>query len=149
MLTPGLFVLPGYSAFEKLEIGLAAVVAPFKRFRVPQDDSLFSRDPDVLAWIGQDRLGARAITARCLLQIERMLRDLRSRVSQLDLPLLVVEAAHDRLADNRRNRHLLTSALGERCTWRSFDAEHFLLAEPCKDQVIDALVEWTSTHSVA
>jgi acylglycerol lipase len=147
MLTPGLSVLPTYRWFEKLSIGLAAVCAPQTRFRVPQDDALFSRDPAVLAWIRLDRLGARRVTARCLLQIERMLAYLRKRVANLDVPLLVLEASRDRLADNRRNRQLLESSLGSRCVWTTFDAEHFLLAEACQHQVIDALVEWTSTHT--
>ena len=147
MLTPGLFVQPTYRWSEKVRIGLAAALMPATRFRVPQDDSLFSRDPAVLAWIASDRLGARAVTARCLVQIDRMLGWLRKRVAELSTPLLVVEAGRDRLADNRRNRALLDRTLGQRCTWQSFDAEHFLLAEPCREQVIDALVAWTSAHS--
>ena len=54
MLTPGLYVPPTYSAWDKLRV----VSRPCLRrrpFRVPQDDALFSRDPDVLAWIGRDR----------------------------------------------------------------------------------------------
>jgi alpha-beta hydrolase superfamily lysophospholipase len=147
MLTPGLYVLPTYRWLERLRIGLAAVFAPRRRFRVPQDDALFSRDPAVLAWIREDQLGARQVTARCLLQIQRMLTYLRKGLIDLDVPLLVVEAGRDRLADNRRNRHLLESRLGARCVWATFDAEHFLLAEACQHQVIDALVEWTSTHT--
>lgn len=146
MLTPGLYVLPGYGLFEKLRIGLAGVVAPETRFRVPQEDALFSRDPAVLAWIGADTLGARSLTARCLLQVDRMLRDLRNGVGNLDVPLLVLEASRDRLSDNTRNRRLLETRFGERCRWMSLDAEHFLLAEPCRDQVIDALVHWANAH---
>src|SRR5947209_10174676 len=145
MLTPGLYVLPSYSLFEKLRIGLSGLVAPESRFRVPQEDALFSRDPDVLAWIGADTLGARTVTARCLVQINRMLRELRTGVHDLDVPVLVLEASRDRLSDNARNRRLLETRLGERCRWMSFDAEHFLLAEPCRDQVIDTIVDWT-TH---
>ena len=144
MLTPGLYVLPGYGLFDRLRIGLASVFAPETRFRVPQDDALFSRDPEVVAWIGADTLGARSVTARCLVQVDRMLRELRNSLGNLDVPLLVVEASRDRLSDNMRNRRLLEARLGERCRWVSFDAEHFLLAEPCRDQVIDALVDWTT-----
>jgi len=146
MLTPGLYVLPGYGLLEKLRIGLASIAAPETRFRVPQEDALFSRDPQVLAWIGADGLGARNVTARCLLQIDRVLRDLRRGVADLDVPLLVLEASRDRLSDNARHRRLLETQLGERCRWVSFDAEHFLLAEPCRDQVIDAVVAWTRAN---
>jgi hypothetical protein len=58
-----------------------------------------------------------------------------------------MEAGNDRLSDNLRNRGLLARALGDRCTWTTFDAEHFLLAEPCRDQVIEALVNWVRKQS--
>jgi alpha-beta hydrolase superfamily lysophospholipase len=63
MLTPGLFVLPGYTASEKLRIGLASLIAPNTQFKVPQDDTLFTRDPDVLDWITTDTRGAKRTTA--------------------------------------------------------------------------------------
>jgi acylglycerol lipase len=144
MLTPGFYVLPDYSLAEKLRILASGVVAPGTRFRVPQDDGLFSRDPEVVAWIGADTLGARTLTARCLLQINRMLGVLRSDAGNLSVPLLVLESARDRLSDNERNRALLSRALGDRCRWASFDAEHFLLAEPCRDAVIDTLMAWVA-----
>jgi alpha-beta hydrolase superfamily lysophospholipase len=141
MLTPGLYVLPEYSVWDKLRIGLSGFASPTTTFRVPQDDALFSRDSSVVAWIGRDTLGARRVTARMLVQISRMTGEIRSRLSFLSVPTLVLEAAHDRLSDNRRNR----AVLGRRCAWKTFDAEHFLLAEPCADQVVDAIVQWTQT----
>jgi alpha-beta hydrolase superfamily lysophospholipase len=144
MLTPGFYVLPDYSVGEKLGIALSALVAPTNRFRVPQADELFSQDPEVVAWIGADPIGARSLTARCLWQINTMLGGLRRGVGSLPVPLLVCEAAHDRLSDNVRNRQLLSRALGERCRWATFDAEHFLLAETCRDEVLDTLVAWVS-----
>jgi alpha-beta hydrolase superfamily lysophospholipase len=147
MLTPGLYVQPDYSAWEKARIVLSGLVAPDTRFRVPQDDDLFTRDPAVLAWIQQDALGARTVTARCLWQVNAMLGALRRDVARVPVPVLVLEAARDRLSDNARNRALLTRALGDRCRWQTFDAEHFLLAEPCREQVIDALSRWATEEA--
>jgi alpha-beta hydrolase superfamily lysophospholipase len=144
MLTPGLYVIPDYTPSEKVRIGLGGLVRPGARFRVPQDDELFSRDADVLAWIKADALGSKTLTARCLLQINRMLRRLRRDAGRLQVPLLVLEAEHDRISDNRRNRLLLERALGGRYRRVSYDAEHFLLAEPCRDQVLDELAGWVS-----
>jgi len=145
MLTPGLFVLPTYSAWTKFQIALAGLLAPATTFRVPQEDDLFSRDPEVLAWLARDTLGARRVTARTLMQINRMMGEIRARLSSLSVPTLVLEAAHDRLSDNTRNRKLLTETLELGCEWRTFDAEHFLLAEPCADHVLDAILRWTQT----
>ncbi len=144
MLTPGLYVHPDYTPAQKLRILASGRLAPLTRFPVPQRDDLFTRDPDVLAWIASDSGGARTLTARCLLQINHMVRRLRREVGQLRVPVLVLEAARDRLAHNARNRALLGRALGDRCQWQTFDAEHFLLAEPCRDQVVEALAEWVT-----
>jgi len=144
MLTPGLHVLPDYTLGEKARIALSGLRRPEARFRVPQDDGLFSRDAEVLQWIGGDRLGAKELTARCLLQVNRMVRRLRRRAHELVAPVLVLEAAHDRISDNPRNRAALEAALGNRCRFVTFDAEHFLLAEPCRDDVLDELARWLS-----
>jgi acylglycerol lipase len=143
MLTPGLYVRPDYSPREKLAIAARGLLDPKARFRVPQEDDLFTRDPDVLAWIRSDSSGARTLTARCLLQISSMTRFLRRNAGKLRIPLLVLEAARDRISHNERNRQFLERELVERCRWVTYDAEHFLLAEPCRDEVLDELVRWT------
>jgi acylglycerol lipase len=144
MLTPGLHVLPDYRPAEKLRILAGALLSPDTLFRVPQDDDMFTRDPDVLAWIHDDAEGARTVTARCLLQTARMMSWLRRHVARLQVPLLVVEAGRDRIADNPRNRALLERALDGRWERLTFDAEHLLVTEPCRDALLDALVSWAT-----
>jgi alpha-beta hydrolase superfamily lysophospholipase len=145
MLTPGLYVIPDYRVTEKAAILASGLLGGGRRFRVPQDDELFTRDPEVLAWIKADTLGARTVTARCLLQIGRMGGWLRRDLGRLDTPTLVLAASHDRIADNERCRRLLS---GARCEWITFEAEHFLLAEPCHDQVVEAMLEWIQREVV-
>jgi muconate cycloisomerase len=144
MLAPGFHIKPGYTRAETLQILTAGVLAPSRRFRVPQDDDLFTRDPEVQAWIQGDTVGAKTVTARCLLQTNRMRSWLGKHIGELGVPLLVLEASRDRISDNQRNADLLYRQLGN--GWRrvSFDAEHFLLAEPCRGQVIDELVDWVA-----
>jgi len=149
MLAPGFHVIPDYAPAEKLRIALSGLVAPERRFPVPQEDRLFSRDPDVLAWIGADRLGAKTLTARCLLQIRRMVTGLRRGVGELSVPLLVVEAARDRISDNAANAALLDRRLPGRWRRVTFDAEHFLLAEPCRDAVLDEIAAWVDGGAAA
>jgi alpha-beta hydrolase superfamily lysophospholipase len=147
MLTPGLHITPDYGLAVKLAILGAAALGGSRRFPVPQDDDMFTRDPEVLEWIGRDRLGARTLTARCLLQIASLGAWIRRDVGRLEVPLLVLAASRDRIADNERSRRLLQGRLGARCRWVTFEAEHFLLAEPCRDQVIDALLDWTAREA--
>lgn len=142
MLTPGFFVRPDYSLAEKAAIAAAAVIAPTTTFHVPQDDDLFTRDPEVLAWINADTLGAKRMTARALMQINRMLRWLRRNAGRVDVPVLVLEAARDRLSDNERNRAFIAETFGDRARWKTFGAEHFLLSEPVRDEVLDAIEAW-------
>jgi L-Ala-D/L-Glu epimerase / N-acetyl-D-glutamate racemase len=144
MLTPGLHITPDYTLAEKVQIGAAGLLSPQRRFRVPQEDRLFTRDPDVLAWIEADHLGSKTLSARCLLQTGRMVTSLRRRLGDLAVPLLVIEAAQDRIADNDANTELLNLRLGGAWDRVSFDAEHFLLAEPCRDEVLDEIVAWVT-----
>jgi len=147
LLTPGLHIQPRYDLGQRLRIAAAAVVAPSRRFRVPQDDELFTRDPDVLAWIRADTAGARTLTARTVVQIQRMARRLRRELPGLGVPLLAIEAQNDRISANARNREELGRALGGRWRAESFDAEHFLLAEACRDDVVDLILRWISAVS--
>jgi alpha-beta hydrolase superfamily lysophospholipase len=101
---------------------------------------------DVLDWIRGDRLGARTVTARCLWQISRMRAHIRRYLAELRLPLLVLEATSDRISDNESNRRLLARALGSRLQVVPFEAEHFLLAEPCRDRVVDTLAAWVGSE---
>jgi muconate cycloisomerase len=144
MLAPGLHITPDYTPTEKLRIAAAGLTAPGRRFRVPQEDGLFSRDPEVVAWIEADTLGSKALSARCLLQIRRMVASLRRRLAGLSVPLLVIDAAADRISDNDANAALLDRRLGDRWRRVTFDAEHFLLAEPCRDKVLDEIVAWVA-----
>jgi len=144
MLTPGFHIIPDYTPAEKVRIGVAALVSPQRRFRVPQDDGLFTRDPDVLAWIEADGLGSKTLSARCLLQTGRMVTSLRRRLGELAVPLLVIEAEQDRISDNDANAELIDRRLGGAWERVSFEAEHFLLAEPCRDEVLDEIVAWVT-----
>jgi alpha-beta hydrolase superfamily lysophospholipase len=144
VLTPGLFLLPDYTAWEKVRIGVSSVMRPEARFPVPFEDDLFTRTPEVLDWILQDRIGARTLTARCLLQIREMTQQVLHGTAQLQAPLLVLEADRDRIADNRRSRAHLERALGDWPRFKTFEGEHFLLAEPCCDEVLDAIDAWVS-----
>jgi L-alanine-DL-glutamate epimerase-like enolase superfamily enzyme/alpha-beta hydrolase superfamily lysophospholipase len=142
LLTPGLHIRPDYTPAEKLRIAAAALLAPQRRFRVPQEDELFTRDQEVLAWIAADRLGAKTLTARGLLEIRRLVASLPRRIGELAVPLLVLEAARDRIVDNNANAAALDRHLAGRWRRVTFDAEHFLLAEPCREAVLDEIAAW-------
>jgi alpha-beta hydrolase superfamily lysophospholipase len=145
MLTPGLYVQPDYPLRQKAKIALRVLSRSHALFRAPQEAAMFSRDPALIAWIRSDTLGAQRVTGPCLLQTGRLLRFVRRRARQVSVPVLVLEAEHDRISDNERNR----AALVDGCRWVTFDAEHFLLAEPCRDDVIAAIADWVGERSEA
>jgi alpha-beta hydrolase superfamily lysophospholipase len=145
MLTPGLYVQQDYTLRQKAQIAFRVLTGSHALFRAPQEAAMFSHDPDLIAWIGGDTLGAQRVTGPCLLQTGRLLRFVRRGARQVLVPMLVLEAEHDRISDNERNR----TALGDGCRWTTFDAEHFLLAEPCRDDVIAAIADWVGERSEA
>jgi alpha-beta hydrolase superfamily lysophospholipase len=149
MLTPGLYVRQDFTLAEKLGIVLSALVDPHRTFGAPQRAEHFSRDEDLIAWIRSDSLGAQAATARGFLATGRVLRFVRRNARRVSVPVLVFEAARDRISDNPRNRAAFERVLGNRCRFITFDAEHFLLAEPCRDDVIDELVSWVAGREVS
>jgi lysophospholipase len=144
MLTPGLFVRQDYNTAEKLGIVVRALGGSDRGWPVPQAPEDFSRDQDLIAWIRSDSLGAHTATARGLLATGRMLRFLRRGVGRLTVPMLVFEAGRDRISDNPRNRAALERGPVDRRRFVTFDAEHFLLAEPCRDEVLDETARWVS-----
>ena len=93
-----------------------------------------------------DRLGARTLTARCLLEIERMRRPAAARLPELRRRLLVVEAAHDRIADNQRNRRV--AAAGRWATAAaSSPSTPSISCSPSRAgaEVIETLIDWMQT----
>jgi hypothetical protein len=71
-------------------------------------------------------------------------RRVRAQLPRLQVPLLAIEAQRDRIADNDANRETIGRALGGRWRVASFDAEHFLLAEACRHDVLDLILRWIS-----
>jgi L-Ala-D/L-Glu epimerase len=142
LLTPGLRISADYRPLDKARVALCGLIAPQRRFPVPQAPALFSADPAVVGWIAADGLGATALSARCLLQIGRMTRWLRRHLDDLAVPLLVVDAARDRISDTAANAALFDRCLPGRVERVTFDAEHFLLAEPCRGDVVDTISRW-------
>jgi alpha-beta hydrolase superfamily lysophospholipase len=148
MLTPGVYVRPDYTPVEKVQIAVNGLRGNTGiRFRMPQEAELFSRDPELVDWIRADTRGARNVTGRCLLQTNRLLRSIRKHAGRVRVPVLVLEASRDRISDNARNRAFLDRTLGERVRWVTFDAEHFLLAESCRDDVLDTLTKWVKEEA--
>jgi acylglycerol lipase len=147
MLTPGLYVRPNYPLPQMARIAFRALTGSHAQFPAPQQPEHFSHDADLVDWIRNDALGAKCMTGSCLLQVGKLLRLARRGAGRLPVPVLVLEAQHDRISDNARNRAALDKALGDRCRWITFDAEHFLLAEPCRDDVIAAIADWANGRS--
>ena len=149
MLTPGLYVHQDYTVPQKLRLIYDALRCSPRHHHAPQQPEDFSFDEDLVAWIHGDSLGAQTATGRCLFETGKMMRFLRHNVGRVDVPILVFEAARDRISDNARNRAAFEGAVGDRCRFVTFDAEHFLLAEPVRDDVLDELASWASEGEAA
>ena len=147
MLTPGLHITSDYSPVEKARIAAAGVAAPQRRFPVPQEDDLFTRDPDVLAWIEErqprleDAVGPGPARDRA---------DGRRRCGggSGSWPFRCSFSRRPGTASPTTTPTPRCSTAASAGAWQrvSFDAEHFLLAEPCRDEVLDEIVAWVSGH---
>jgi acylglycerol lipase len=77
------------------------------RFHVPIEPEMFTRTPRFLEYIVNDPLRLEKVTARFLLASLGLDREIRARIHELPVPVLLLLAKHDRIIDNERTLELL------------------------------------------
>jgi alpha-beta hydrolase superfamily lysophospholipase len=148
LLCPGIFPRVHPSLGERLAIGLAWLVAPQRRFRIPlSDPQLFTASPRWQEFIREDQFSLHEATARLLVESVRLDRYVRSAPAHMHIPVLLMLAERDRIIDNRRTRQFV-ERFG--CTDKTIveyaGAEHTLEFEPKPDIFIGELLHWLERH---
>jgi len=145
LIGPGLFPRVDLPAAQKLRVGLAAVFASETPFAIPlEDPSLFTHNPERIAFIRTDSLRLRSATAGLLLaswQLDRRARGLAGR--RIDVPVHLFLAEHDRIIHNEPTRAFVRS-LGDadRVITEYRGASHTLEFEPDPEPFLADLVRW-------
>ena len=138
LITPGLVPLVDLSRGQKLLLALSLVLGGRARFRVPIAPEMFTRVPRTLHFIQADPLRLTRVTGRFLLASRALDRTIQARVRELDRPVLLFLAGHDRIVDNERTRSLLERSAPGRLRVRIYEhATHSIQLDDTEDLVSD------------
>jgi alpha-beta hydrolase superfamily lysophospholipase len=113
LITPGLVPAVGYSALEQAQIASASLVRPEAAFRTPIEPEMFTTTPIWLAFIRNDPLRLRYVTARFLMATRGLDRMIARRAAERRTPALLVLAGRDRIVDNEGARLLMARGPGD------------------------------------
>ena len=106
LVAPGLVPRVVHTLGEMIQIALAAVFRPRKRFRIPIGrPEMFTRNPQRIEYIQTDLHTLRECSARFFIESVRMDRYLHRHVRRILVPALLLLAKDDPIIDN------------EKCTW--------------------------------
>ena len=149
LVCPGLAPKVDLGLGEKLRVAAALVTNPRKLFDVPLGDArLFTDNPERIAWIENDPLSLRQVTARFLYETRRLDRFVLRRAGEMRVPTLMMLAGRDRIVDNDRTRAIFSrfSPLKkEEIVYP--DAAHTLEFEPDPEPMRRDLLRWLDERS--
>ncbi|HEY8291664.1 MAG TPA: enolase C-terminal domain-like protein, partial [Thermomicrobiales bacterium] len=142
LLCPGIITKPDLPLREKLRVVRNRLLASQRRIRVPLTDEMYTNSPAYLAFIREDPLALREVTAQFL--IDAFLWD-RSLPRQHDVyaPLLVMQAGGDPIVDIPATRRWFDRLKSPDKSYREYpDFGHTLDFEPERQRVWDSLIAW-------
>ena len=113
LITPGLVPSVGYGPFETAQIATAALAQPQAAFRTPIEPEMFTTTPVWLAFIKDDPLRLRTVTARFLMATRGLDRINARAAADRQTPSLLVLAGQDRIVDNAGARLLMARGPGD------------------------------------
>ena len=149
LMNPGLVSRVDLSFADKLRTALALVTRPARLFDVPLGDArLFTDNPERIAFIKQDPLALRKVTARFLYHSRWLDRFVRWSAEGLRVPVLMMISGRDRIVDNDGSRKLF-----ERFASRPKEvilyetAAHTLEFEPDPKPFFADMVRWLDARS--
>jgi alpha-beta hydrolase superfamily lysophospholipase len=144
------FVSPGFcprvrpGLGERLHIFAARFLRPQAKFLIPlSEPELFTANPERQRFIRDDPLALREATARLLFESARLDVYLRFSAQRVDMPVLCLLAACDRIIDNAATRRSVERfATSGRTVIEYPGAHHTLEFEPGGPPFMDDLLRW-------
>lgn len=151
LVTPGLFPVIDVSGSEKLRIGWSMMSNPQRHFDIPLNDpTMFTADPQWIAFLEQDRLQLRQATAGFFLTSRRLDRLARRVTEARPVPLHVMLAGEERIVNNAATRSFVRELHWPHRLITTYErSRHTLEMGPDRTQYIDDLVRWLSNPESA
>ena len=138
LVTPGLRARVDLTWRQKLAVGLSLLGGGTRRFPVPIVAEMFTREPDLLAFIRNDPLRTTSVTARFLYATRCLDRQIRREIASLKVPVLLFLAGQDQIVDNEAVLRLLAPLDPARLEVRRYEqAMHSIQLEHTDAMVAD------------
>ena len=112
LITPGLKALVDVSLYKKAKILVSQVTGGRTRIKTPIEVEMFTTTPRWVRFIRKDPLRLHEVTARFLLQSEKLEKRVERGMKKNHVPLLLFLAGRDRIIDNAAVRTLVESSAG-------------------------------------
>ncbi len=146
LLCPGIITKPDLPFKEKLRVVRNRAIAPRARTRVPLTDEMYTANPTSLAFIREDPLALREVTAQFLVDAFIWDRTLPRR-HDLRTPLLVMQAGQDPIVDIPATRRWFDKLESSDKRYQDYpEFGHTLDFEPERQRVWDDLIAWLDDH---
>ncbi len=107
-----------------------------------------SRDPGVIRQVKEDPYYYRGkVRARTGNQILRAMREARSRLGEVKLPVLIMQGGQDSHVDKGDSRRVYEGVASQDKTLKIYPGlYHEILNEPEKQEVMDLILDWLRRH---
>lgn len=149
LLCPGIITRPDLPFKEKLRVVRNRAVAPQRRVPIPLTDEMYTENPTYLAFIRDDALALREVTAQFLIDAFLWDRSLPRR-RDVRVPLLVMQAGRDPIVDIPATRRWFDRLESPDKSYREYpECGHTLDFEADRQQIWDSLVGWLDDHAAA
>ena len=146
LITPGLRARVDLPWRQKLAVGFNLLFGGTGHFDVPLRPEMFTREPELLAFLRRDPLRLTEVTARFLLATLALDRRIARRVGDLRVPVLLLLAGQDEIVDNDGVLRLLAPLpAGQLQVWQYPDAMHSIQLERT-DAMVDDIVTFLETR---
>ena len=137
LITPGIRALVDVDVFTKVGIFVSSWLQPTTPFATPIEPEMFTRTPRFLAYVEDDPLRLKFVSARFLIENRRLDGYIDREMPQLRLPVQLFLAGQDSIIDNagvhkvlRRGQAALDVRVYEDQTHSiQFDAPHRLVRD--------------------
>ncbi len=148
LLYPGLVSRLKPTRHQRYKLRMAEL-RDWGRFPVPiplNEPELFTDEPRWREFIREDQLALHQVTVSFMAANLRMSKFLDRQISQLQLPILMMQAGRDQIIDNAATKRLFDRMQSLRKTFIEYpEACHTLEFEPKPDQFIDDYLAWLET----
>jgi len=147
LITPGVCPLVDAGFFKKLHVIASVLFSPMNGFRVPIEDHMFTRDPNLLDCIGSDELRLKTVTAQFFMQNRKLDRYIEAHIHTVTHPVLLFLAGGDVIIDNDCTIEMLGRTQASSMRIITYEQERHSLQIEAPERLVLDMHAWLQPHA--